>query len=59
MPMIDREQHLMQVGELEETFADLCEGTIYHYTTAESFQGIIESSEIWLTNTEFVNDVTE
>jgi len=57
--MIDREQHLKLVSRLEETFADLYEGTIYHYTTIESFQGIIESSEIWMTNAGFVNDITE
>lgn len=57
--MIDREQHLKQVSELEETFVDPCEGTIYHYTTIESFRGIIESNEIWMTNAVFVNDITE
>jgi len=59
VPMNDREQHLKQVDELIKTFADPCEEITYHYTTVESFQGIIESSEIWLTNTEFVNDITE
>lgn len=32
---------------------------VYHYTTAEGLKGIIERGEIWLTNTEFVNDITE
>jgi hypothetical protein len=57
--MIDREQHLKQIRELKETLADPCEGTIYHYTTEEAFHGILESSELWLTNAEFVNDITE
>jgi hypothetical protein len=57
--MIDREQHLKQVRGLKETFADHCEGTIYHYTTEEAFHGILESSELWLTNAEFVNDISE
>ena len=57
--MINREQHLKQVRELKETLADPCEGTIYHYTTEEAFHGILESSELWLTNAEFVNDITE
>ncbi|MFC1677859.1 hypothetical protein ACFL3G_12470 [Planctomycetota bacterium] len=55
----NREQHLRQVKKLVKTFADPCDGTIYHYTSAKGFQGIVESSEIWLTNTEFVNDTTE
>lgn len=57
--MNDREQHLKKVDELIQTFADPCDGIIYHYTSAEGFQGIIESGEIWLTNTEFVNDTIE
>lgn len=59
VPMIDREQHLKQVRELKETFADPCEGIIYHYTTGKAFHGILESSELWLTNAEFVNDISE
>lgn len=56
---MDRKQHLKQVNDLIKTFADPCDGIIYHYTSAKGFQGIIESGEIWLTNTEFVNDTTE
>lgn len=56
---MDREQHLRQIDELISTFADPCDGIVYHYTSAEGFQGIIESGEIWLTNTGFVNDITE
>jgi len=57
--MVSREQHLKQVSELIRTFADPCKGIIYHYTSAKGFQDIIESGEIWLTNTEFVNDTIE
>jgi hypothetical protein len=57
--MNDREQHLKQVKELIKTFADPCEGTVYHYTTGKAFYGIVESSELWLTNAEFVNDISE
>jgi hypothetical protein len=39
--------------------ADSVSGTIYHYTSAEGLRGIIENSEIWLTNVEFLNDKTE
>jgi len=50
-----------RLKKLIKAFADPLEGvdTIYHYTSAEGLRGIIESSEIWLTNTEFVNDKTE
>lgn len=58
-PKRDQEQHLKQVSDLIKTFADPCDGIIYHYTSAKGFQGIVESGEIWLTNTEFVNDTTE
>jgi hypothetical protein len=56
---MDREEHFRQVDKLIGTFADPCVGTIYHYTSTEGLQGIIESGEIWLTNTKFVNDTTE
>ncbi len=56
---MDRKQHLKQVNDLVKTFADPCDETIYHYTSAKGFQGIVESGEIWLTNTEFVNDTSE
>jgi len=44
---------------LIKAFADPCRGPIYHYTSAEGLRGIIENSEIWLTNVAFVNDRTE
>lgn len=34
-------------------------GIIYHYTSVEGLRGIVESNEIRLTNTAFVNDTTE
>jgi len=59
MATSDRKQHYERIGNLIKTFADPCDGIIYHYTSAEGFQGIIESGELWLTNTNFVNDITE
>ncbi|MCK4786522.1 MAG: DUF2971 domain-containing protein [Desulfobacteraceae bacterium] len=52
-------QHLKRVEDLMNSFSDPCDGTIYHYTSASGFQGIVESGEIWLTNTDFVNDTTD
>jgi len=52
-------QHLKQVNALIKTFADPCDGIIWHYTSARNFQGIVERGEIWLTNTNFVSDITE
>lgn len=46
---------------LISSFADSFEEKeiIYHYTSSEGLKGIVESNEIWLTNTAFVNDTTE
>ena len=44
---------------LFERFSDPYEGTLYHYTSSQGLQGIIENHELWLTNTEFVNDLKE
>lgn len=55
----DYEQHLKRVGDLIKSFADPCDGTIYHYTSASGFQGIVESGDIRLTNINFVNDTSE
>lgn len=33
-----------------EAIADLIDGVIYHYASAEGLREIIENSEIWLTN---------
>jgi hypothetical protein len=48
-----------QYDSLIKTFSDPCPDLIYHYTSAEGLRGIIENSEIWLTNVAFVNDKTE
>lgn len=48
-----------QWQSLIKAFADPCDGTIYHYTSAEGLRGIIENSEIRLTNVDFVNDTRE
>ena len=55
----DRAKRLEQCKRLIKAFADPCRGVIYHYTSAEGLKGIIENSEIWLTNAVFVNDTTE
>lgn len=53
------EKNLKQLQRLLATFKDPVRGTVYHYTSAEGFRGIVANSEIWLTNTAFVNDTTE
>ena len=35
------------------------QGQIYHYTSLESFRGIIESEDLWLTESAFMNDASE
>jgi hypothetical protein len=57
----DWKQQLDQLDILVGTFADtfIDNEVIYHYTSAEGLRGIIESNEIWLTNTAFVNDTEE
>ena len=57
--MDNRERKIEQYKALIKAFADPCEGVVYHYTSAQGLRGIIENNEIWLTNTEFVNDTTE
>jgi len=57
--MDNRANLIAQYQDLIKAFADPCEGMIYHYTSGEGLRGIIESSEIWLTNVAFVNDTTE
>lgn len=34
-------------------------GPMYHYTSLEGFQGIVESSDLWLTDSAFMNDASE
>ena len=57
--MAERAKLIVQYDRLLKKFADPCRNTIYHYTSAEGLKGIIENSEIWLTNVAFVNDITE
>lgn len=57
--MDERQQKLNQFNNLMAAFADPIDDVIYHYTTDEGLRGIIENSELWLTNTAFVNDTTE
>lgn len=53
------EDGLRQLRDLRKKFDDPVPGTVYHYTSAEGFRGIVTSSELWLTNAAFVNDTTE
>lgn len=53
------ETNLKQSQNLLAAFKDRVRGSVYHYTSAEGFRGIVASSEIWLTNTAFVNDTAE
>ncbi|HEW78432.1 MAG TPA: DUF2971 domain-containing protein [Phycisphaerales bacterium] len=57
--MTPRERANEQSGRLIESFADSCDGLIYHYTSPENLRSIIDNGELWLTNTAFVNDTTE
>ncbi len=57
--MNERSNRLNQFNSLIEAIADPVDEVIYHYTSAEGLRGIIENSEIWLTNVTFVNDKTE
>jgi hypothetical protein len=54
-----REKRNKQLRCLIASFADSYDGLIYHYTSPEGLRGIIDSGELWLTNTAFVNDTTE
>jgi hypothetical protein len=50
---------IKQFNDLLKALSDPCEERVYHYTSASGLRGIIENHEIWLTNTEFVNDISE
>jgi hypothetical protein len=56
---MSRRPCIQQLDRLVKAFADPCDGTIYHYTSSAGLRGIIETGDIWLTNTAFVNDTTE
>lgn len=53
------DEQLIQLRALLDGFQDPVDGTVYHYTTAEGFRGIVASGELWFTNTAFVNDTEE
>lgn len=55
----DSARCLAAVNKLSDKIKDRVSGTIYHYTTAKGFEGIVKSKEIWMTNALFVNDKTE
>lgn len=58
---MSRENELRQFYDLIDAFSDPFDGgeMVYHYTSTEGLRGIIDTGEIWLTNTAFVNDTTE
>ena len=57
--MTPREKGNKQLRRLVASFADSFDDLIYHYTSPAGLRGIIDSGELWLTNTAFVNDTTE
>ena len=48
-----------QLKKLIQAFSEPYRGSIYHYTSADGISGIIDSHEIWMSNTTFMNDTTE
>ena len=59
MSNFDRDKCVEVMEKLRNKIKDRITGTIWHYTKAEGFKGIIESKEIWMTNALFVNDKME
>jgi hypothetical protein len=59
MSNFDKDKRSKVMERLQNKIKDRVTGTIYHYTKAEGFKGIIETNEIWMTNARFVNDKTE
>ena len=56
MSRADKYEHLRK---LIEAFSGPYQGTVYHYTSADGISGIIDKHEIWMSNTDFMNDTTE
>ena len=56
---MSRADKYKQLKELIQAFSDRCQGTVYHYTSADGISGIIDKHEIWMSNTTFTNDTTE
>lgn len=50
--IVQRIQEMITEGLHDET-------EIYHYTTAEGICSILSTGELWLTNSQFMNDMTE
>ena len=57
--MNGKSEKIKQFRKLIKAFADQCEDVVYHYTSSNGLKGILENSELWLTNTAFVNDTKE
>ncbi len=59
MSDFDKNKCLETMNKLIHKIEDEVPSTIYHYTKAEAFKGIIEDKEIWMTNALFVDDKAE
>ncbi|MFC1676355.1 hypothetical protein ACFL3G_04755 [Planctomycetota bacterium] len=59
MSNFDSDKCFEVMKKLHNKIKDKVIDTIYHYTNVKGFKGIVESNEIWMTNTLFVNDKTE
>lgn len=59
MSGFDRDECVKARERLLRGIRDNVPGTIYHYTSAKGFEGIVKSNEIWMTNALFVNDREE
>lgn len=57
--MVNRDKKIEHFLNLINAFSDQCDDVIYHYTSSDGLKGIAENSELWLTNTAFVNDTSE
>ena len=59
MSDFDRDKCVKVMKKLSNKIKDRVADTIFHYTKAKGFKGIIKSNEIWMTNALFVNDKME
>ena len=59
MSAFNRNECVKVMRRIATRIKDNVSGTIYHYTKAKGFEGIVKSNEIWMTNSLFVNDKEE
>jgi hypothetical protein len=57
--MSEREECIEIFKKLNKKVSDSYNEPVYHYTSLKGFKGIIENNELWLTNSDFLNDRTE